>query len=31
MRALPVTRLLDTRYERYRNLGVYQEDVAVHA
>ena len=31
LRGLSATKLLDARYERYRHLGVYQEDGAVHA
>jgi acetyl-CoA carboxylase carboxyl transferase subunit alpha len=31
LRALSPTKLLDARYERYRHLGVYQEDGVIHA
>jgi acetyl-CoA carboxylase carboxyl transferase subunit alpha len=31
LKSLSLGKLLDARYERYRHLGVYQEDGAVHA
>lgn len=31
LRSLSPSKLLDSRYERYRHLGVYQEDGVVHA